>query len=129
MAAATIGFFSLGYTATSFAIGPREMARDTNKVWSWVGVAFGTTLLAIGGTHAILNRDDLSGAAIVPAAIALPTGAAALTAGVLGLATSNEPTPALNGALACERGRCRLGVAVPVINEAGASITLAAGRF
>ncbi len=131
VAAATIGFFSLGYSGLSFAMGPRKLARATNKVWSWAGVAIGATLLAIGGTHALLNRDELDSDAIAPAAIALPTGAAALTAGLLGVATPHADmiAPMSGAMITCHGPHCHAAVPVPMITPTGTTLTLASGRF
>jgi hypothetical protein len=129
MATMVLGFVSLPYTITSIAIGPRRLLPNVRKPWAWVGVGLGTTLLAIGTTHAILNRHELASDAIVPLSIGVPTGGAALAVGIWGLAGGGEHDATATSAIACHGKRCRPGIPTPMITIDGASLSLASGRF
>jgi hypothetical protein len=128
MATMVIGFFSVPHTVLTIAMGPRKIARRTHA-WAWAGVGFGATLLAIGGTHAVLNRHELASDAIVPLAIALPTGGASLVLGIIGLTTRRGTEVPTGGVIACEGARCRAGIPTPSLTPNGVGLTLATGRF
>lgn len=121
------GFLSLPWTGMTLAIGYDKLLPNVRTAWPWIGVGLGATTIALGGTHAVLNRDELASVAVVPLAVAVTTGVPALVLGIVGLAS--ERAPPVGGAVACRGARCKLGVPAPMHVDGGAGLALAVGTF
>ena len=121
------GFLSVPWSALTLAIGQDKLFPNVRTVWPWIGIGLGTTTIALGGTHAVLNRGELASTAVVPLAVAVATGVPALVLGIVGLASDHAP--AVGSAVACRGARCTAGVPAPMRIDGGAGIAIAAGAF
>ncbi|NVB77625.1 MAG: hypothetical protein HOV81_04455 [Kofleriaceae bacterium] len=121
------GFLSLPWSGITLAAGYDKLLPNVRTVWPWVGIGLGATTIALGTTHAVLNRDELASAAVVPLAVAVTTGVPEVVLGIVGLAS--ERAPISGAAVACRGARCKLGVPMPMPVSGGAGIAIAGGTF
>jgi len=64
---------------------PEKPSTKGDRKWLWAGIGLGAATLALGTTHAVLNRDELATEAAVPGIVGLVLGAPAMVIGAIGL--------------------------------------------
>jgi len=90
---AVTGIWS-GITIAALAMSRDRPNDPIDRRWLYAGIGLGVTTLAVGTTHAVINRDDLASKAIVPGIIGVAVGVPAIVSGVIGLRRAPVvPTP------------------------------------